>query len=242
MIGKTEGIVLHSLKYGENSLIVRVFTREMGMQSYLVRGNRKSRSGSGHNLYQPLTLLHMVVYHKEGREGLHYIREVSCPQPYHSLPYDITKTTVGLFLSEVLTYALKNQDVSQPIFAFIKDSLLFLDQTEGRIADFHLLFMYKLSGYLGFYPRDNYDRTHCFFNIQEGMYQSKPDSTGNCLDATTSSHFHALAGLEYDTLEQSAIPKAYRKALLHHIIDYYRYHLEGLQEIRSHTVLETVLL
>ncbi len=240
MLVKTKAIVLHSFKYGETSVIARLFTREAGLQSYLVSGVRKSRSRIKQNLFQPLTIVDLVAYQKE-KGGLQRIREITCPAPFENIPYDIPKTSIAIFLSEILTKSVKEQEPYPELFDFIFSALDFLDHTKGKVSDFHLIFLLKLSRYLGFYPRTNYDQTHCFFNLKEGMFQKNPCAISLCLDKELSRHFFELAHTGFAEMESLSINPQTRKSLLEKTLDYYRMHLEGFQEVRSHFVLEMVL-
>jgi DNA repair protein RecO (recombination protein O) len=240
MIEKTAGIILHSLKYSETSIIARVYTRETGLQSYLVPGVRKAKARFKKNLFQPLSIVELVAYHKE-RESLQHIKEISCPQPYDSIPYAVNKSSIALFLAEILNHALKNQEANAQLFDFLSESFKQLDQTHENIANFHLIFLIRLSRYLGFKPRDNHDKHHRFFNIREGMFQHKADDPGYCLSERLSLIFLQLINTETFYEQELRISKKVRKDLLQKTIDYYRYHLEGMPEIKSHNVLEAVL-
>lgn len=240
MIEKTSGIVLHHFHFGETSVIARVFTREAGLQSFIVPGVRKARARIRQNVFQPLTLVELVIYRKE-RGGLQHIREIDCPEPWQSIPYDITKTTIAIFLAEMISGVLKESDPSPAMFDYVRDSLVFLDKNPGRITDFHLVFLLKLSSHLGFFPRSNFDAHHPYFNLREGLYQSSYYGPDLCLEQELSRQFYALANCPIEALESLQMKGEQRKELLHRIIDYYRMHLEGLKEIKSHLVLETVL-
>ncbi|MDX9941087.1 MAG: DNA repair protein RecO [Bacteroidales bacterium] len=240
MLEKTNGIVLHHFRYGETSVIARVFTREAGLQSFIVPGVRKARARIKQNVFQPLTLVELVIYRKE-HGGLQHIREISCPEPWQSIPYDITRTTIAIFLAEMLSGVLKESDPSPGMFDYVKQALVFLDHHSGRIIDFHLVFLLQLSSHLGFSPRSNFDAHHPYFNLREGMYQSSYHGTEPCLDLELSSQFHNLSNCPLEELESLKIKGDQRKVLLHRIIDYYRMHLDGLKEIKSHLVLESVL-
>ncbi len=240
MIIKTSGIILHSLKYAETSIIARIYTRELGLQSYLVPGVRKTKAKIKQNLFQPLCILDLVVYHKE-REGLHRIREISCPRPYSNIPYDIQKTSIAIFLAEIMQHALKSQEASPSLFDFLRDAFYHLDSTTEKIADFHLVFLLKLSRHLGFQPRNNYDASRCFFNLSEGVFQHAEGHPEICLDKELSRHFFNIMRADLHLPESLVITKEYRKKLLHKIIDYYRHHLAGMPEVKSHGILETVM-
>ncbi|MBW6498166.1 MAG: DNA repair protein RecO [Bacteroidales bacterium] len=240
MIEKTSGIVLHHFSYGETSVIAKIFTREAGLQSFIVPGVRKAKARIKQNIFQPLTIVDMVIYRKE-RDGLQHIREITNPEPWQSIPYDITKTSIAIFLAEILSGVLKESDTSTAMFDFVKESLVFLDQAEGRIADFHLVFLLQLSGHLGFSPRNNFNEYCCFFNLAEGLYQTVYYGPEICLDKELSQQFTKLSKCGFGDLEGIHLKPEHRKTLLHKTIDYYRFHLEGLKEIKSHHVLESVL-
>ncbi len=240
MLIKTAGIILHSLKYGETSIIARIYTRELGLQSYLVHGVRKAKTRVKQNLFQPLTNLDLVVYHKE-KEGLHRIKEVVCPKAYISIPYNIQKSAIAMFLAEMLQHALKNQDAATELYDFLNDSFYLLDNTTDSLAVFHLVFLIKLSRYLGFQPRNNYDRLHCFFNLQEGMFQTGQCHPAICLNREQSMQFLNIMNADMEHPGRLIIPKKQRKEILNRIVDYYGFHLDGMPEVKSLAVLETVL-
>ncbi len=240
MICKTDGIVIHSLKYGETSIIARIFTRELGMQSYMVRGVRKARSKNRHMLFQPLTLVSMVTYYKE-KEGLQHIKEIQLKEAYQSIPSDIQKTSLAIFLAEIFSHALKNQESNIPLFDFLHDALCYLDQTSGRVADFHLVVMLQMSRFLGFQPRNNHSRHNPFFNLREGLYQPVMEDAANCLDKKLSKAFHSISLAELRRLDSLRLTNPLRKALLEKTIDYYRHHVAGMPEVKSRAVLEMVL-
>ncbi len=240
MIIKTPGIIMHSFKYAETSIIARIYTRELGLQSYLVPGVRKSRAKIKQNLFQALCIVDLIVYHKV-REGLHRIKEISCPRPYSSIPYDIQKTSIAIFLAEIMQHALKSQEASASLYDFLHDSFYHLDVTEKKIADFHLVFLLKLSRHLGFQPRNNYDTSCCFFNLQEGVFQHSPGHPDLCLDKALSNYFLEMLHADLLLTDSLAIPGTIRKELLRKIVDYYGYHLAGMPEVKSHGILENVL-
>jgi len=239
MISSTEGVVIHTLKYGDTSIIARIFTRKLGMQSYLVRGVRKARSSKKQYLFQPLTMVQMVVSHRE-KSGLHYIKEIQLLDPYHSIPCEVKKTSLAIFLAEILSHALKNQEANEGLFLFLRTALLHLDNTEDPVTNYHLVFLTGLSKYLGFYPGSNYGGHHRYFNLQEGVFQSFPGDSPGTMDEEESRAFVEVTGATLENQHQLSIPKALRKRLLQKTIDYYRYHLAGMPEVKSLSVLETI--
>ena len=239
MIHTTQGIVIHSFKYGDSGIIARILTPGLGLQSYLVQGARKSKSRIKANLFQPLTLLDLVVYHKE-KSGLQRIKEARCSHPFHTLASDIRKTTLAIFICEMLMNAFKHQEPQKEAFNFIFHAAQKLDMEENNLAIFHVVFLLQLSKFLGFAPSKNYSDLKCFFNLKEGLYQTQHDNAVLCLTREESNYFFRLSGANLQDTSKLAIPAAMRKTLLQKTIDYYRYHMEGFKEIKSHHILESV--
>ncbi len=240
MIEKTEGIVLHSLKYGETSLIVRIYTRRHGLQSFLFRGVRQARAKTRLNLLQPLSLVNLVYHHKT-RGGLQHVREISGAGLLSGIPSDPGKTAVALFMAEVLSRVLKEQTANPPLFDFLWQSIGTLDCTSGKIGGFPLIFLMQLSKFLGFQPRNNHSALNPYFNLREGLFEPLYPGEENGLDPILSQHLSHLIPLSLQDLDELSIPLAERRLLLSKIIDYYRHHLEGMPALRAHLVLESVL-
>jgi DNA repair protein RecO (recombination protein O) len=240
MIHKTPGIVLHSFRYGETSVIARIFTRELGIQSFLAPGVRKSRPILKYNLFQPLTPVEMVVYYKESG-GLSRIREIRCPHPLSNIPYDILKSSVAIFLSEIMARSFREQEPNAGLFDFILEAIGILDRLTGRVSEFHLVFLLQLTRFLGFQPRNNHSTENGFFNLREGLFDRSFESGELCLDREMSRIFHEINNTGLNQLAELNIPSSIRRALLKKTVDYYRYHLQGMGEIKSLAVLEAVL-
>lgn len=150
MLFKTRGIVLSYTKFKESSIIVRIFTEQFGLQSYIVNGLRSMKSKKGMALYQPLTLLDMVVYYKSGGRGISRISEVKCISPFYSIPFEIKKSTIAIFLTDLLTNLLKDGEENPEEFNYIFHSVEYLDQIKTKYENFHLEFMVGMSKFLGF--------------------------------------------------------------------------------------------
>src|SRR5688572_1874591 len=149
MIHKTRGIVFRFTKYGETSIIVTIFTEVFGLQSYIVNGIRSKTAKNKIALYQPLTLLNLVVYHRENA-NIERIKEISCFYPYQSLTADIKKSTMAIFITELVNKTIKDESHVQEMFSFLADSFINIDQLSSGYENSHLIFMIKLSRYLGF--------------------------------------------------------------------------------------------
>ncbi|NLF41964.1 MAG: DNA repair protein RecO [Bacteroidales bacterium] len=236
MIQKTRGIVVHHFRYSETSIIARIYTEDFGMQSFLIPGVKKSRSGMKSAFFQSLTPLDMVIYIKP-QGHLQRIREIKMSYVLNDIPYEPRKTSIAIFLSEMILHSLKEQEANPVLFEFLSKSVLYLDQTQGRIADFHLVFLLQLTKYLGFAPQTGFSVSTPYFNLREGGFQSVFEPY-NSIDKELSRYLNDLASMTYTDLEVFAMPQKYRIPLLRAVIDFYKTHLEGFSEIKSLAILE----
>ncbi|MDG2342275.1 MAG: DNA repair protein RecO [Cytophagales bacterium] len=147
MISKTKGLVLSYIKYGDTSIICKIFTDSFGLQSYIINGIRNSKS-KNIALYQPLNILDMVVYHKKN-SGVQRIKEAKLDVIYTSIHNDMKKVSVCFFLSEFLSKILNNESDQEDKFDFIQNSLIEFDRLNSRFSNFHIQFLIKLSKYYG---------------------------------------------------------------------------------------------
>ena len=145
----TRGIILSYIKYGETSIIVRIFTELFGKQSYLVQGVRKTKAKHSIALFQPLMPLDMVVYHKK-HATLHRIIEAKCHTPISNILADLKKATIATFLTELLSKVLYEEEHTETLFDFLLQSIVRLEALEDKYELFYLKFMIQLGRYLGF--------------------------------------------------------------------------------------------
>lgn len=239
MLYKTRGIVLHSLKYSETSIIVRIYTEAHGIVSYIVRASRSKKSAMKPGIFQPLTILDFVAYHRK-KTKLQTIKEITHCYHFTSIPYDIKKSSVAIFIAEVLYKTIREEEQNRDMFDFIHRSVLSLDATEGRIAEFHLYFLIELSRLLGFYPHDNFNENNIFFNLYDGHFQEYPPEHFYFIEKELSEQLHKLIGSSYHESKNTGISAESRKELINKLLDYYRIHLSGFNVIHSNQVLEEI--
>jgi len=213
MVRSTKGIVLKSIKYGESSLIVKIFTRELGTQSYIVNGVRKSRGKQKASLFKPLTLLELEVYHKD-TPNLKRIKECRNYNIYQTIPFEITRSSIGIYISEVLYKSLKSDQAQEPLYDMIEESLLKLDTDDADLTHFPISFMIRLSEKLGFGPLDNRNNENSLFDLLEGRFCSNQPEHMNYFDSITSSYFYLALIADYEDIKSETIPKTQRTKIL----------------------------
>ena len=238
MIRKTRGIVLHTTRYGESSLVVHCYTEQFGRQTYMVKGVRRSRKNNRSNLFQPLFLLDFEVYHKDSRD-MQLVKEVNRAIPINSIPYDITKSTQAIFMAEVL-YRVVKEEESNPILArFLVNSIQYLDTMEDPLPDFHIVFLFHLSKHLGFYPQNNIGDKVPYFDLVSGQFKSFINDSETQLDKETSLLWSKYIESDYQGIRTGGFNSFQRKVVLDKLVRYYKLHVAGMGEIRSLEVLHT---
>ena len=221
MLHKTRGVVFRFTKYGETSIIVNIFTELFGLQSYIVNGVRSKSSKNKIALYQPLTLLELVVYHRENA-NINRIKEVKCLHPFQSIPVDIKKSSSAIFMNEIINKTIKEESHAHELCNFMIDSFVTLDSMQSKVENFHLLFLLKLSRLLGFGAH----------NLNEVMG----------VRATDRATEHILEQLiESDYLDPIAMTNIQRRDILDLLLRFYADHIESLGEMRSVQVLREVM-
>lgn len=230
----TRALVFSAIKYAEADLIVTCFTEDFGLKSYMLRGVLKSKKGKLRtSLFQPLTLLQLEAYHKD-RGTLERISEAKVLQPYQSLHTEVVKSSVVLFLAEILKSSIQEEEANTMLFEYITNALHWLD-LHDRIANFPILFLLKLSTHLGFYPDTS--RAHLpYFNLMEGNFESQPYGdyceTGEAVET-----LKGFFGINFDALEQKKTTKNQRLEALNLILKYYQLHLQTFKKPKSLLVL-----
>ena len=234
MVVATEAIVLHTLKYAEADLIAHCYTLSDGRKSYLLRRILKSKKGSlRSSLFQPLTQLEIVAQHKN-KGTLESIKEAKVLSPYKTLHTDVVKSSVVLFLSEVLKDAIKEEEANSALYHYISNAFNFLDITED-FANFHIFFLLNLTQYLGFYP-DITEEDGLYFNILEGTFQEK-SSNSYCEEGVHVQALRQFFGINFDTISHIKLTKTTRLEVLHLLIRYYQLHLHGFKKPKSLAIL-----
>lgn len=237
MLVNTRAIVISALKYAEADLIVRCFTQTSGLKSYLLRGVLKSRKGKFKtSMFQPLTQLELVAKHKD-KGNLEYLQDARLLVHYKSLHTNVVKSTMVLFLSEVLRNAIQEEEQNEPLYFYLEEAVNYLDHTDN-ISNFHLLFLLGLTRYLGFYPDDSLEGGSCF-NLLDGIFQEEKTNE-YCIDGPNFELLKQLLGTNFDDLDHIKLTKSARANFLTMLLAYYRLHIESFRNPQSLTVLNEI--
>ena len=229
---KTNAIVLNALRYQEKSLIVKCFTKDFGLKTYFVRNAFSKRNKNLNSAYfQPLNQLHLDAVHKN-KGSMENIREIKLAYAYRTIPFDFYKNNVGIFLAEVLSGSIKEEQADNGLYLFVETALIWFDEHDFN-ADFHLWFLLHLSKYLGFYPDDS-RRDEDYFNPREGNFTSV--LSADCFNESETALFRRL--MRFSVYKQSSVFKnEERRRLLELLFNYYSIHIAGFRQIKSLEIL-----
>jgi DNA repair protein RecO (recombination protein O) len=238
---KLTGITLHSIKYGESSLIVYLYTQQQGRQTYMLHGARKPAARQKAAMIQPLFVLDMEIYPPRKNAGMGIIKELKPAIPLAQLAGNVQKTAIALFISEVLYRFIKEEEVNAHLYGFLEQQILHLNNIESGIANFHLFFLAQLARHLGFLPGNDYDdRRHCFFDIRTGCFVDAAPTHLQYMEKSTASLLWQLLQCQIADLKQFTLNQDQRNTLLRGLLEYYSFHLGMQNPIRSQAVLHEV--
>ncbi len=239
MIVKTKAIVFSAIKYSEADLIVCCFTQDVGIKTYLLRNILKSKKSNLKTSYfQPLTQLDIVATNKD-KGTLEYIREAKVLLPYSSLHTNIVKSSLVLFLAEMLKNCLREEEPNPMLYMFLEESLQWLDEHEG-VGNFHIYFLLRLSHFIGFYP-DASNMKHDYFNILEGNFQETKTSE-YCIEGETVENLKHFFNISVDDISSIKLSKTSRANLLELLLTYFKLHVQGYQRPKSLSIINQLFV
>lgn len=235
MIETTKAIVFSSIKYAEADLIVTCYTQNRGLKTYLLRGVLKSKRGKlKASYFQPLTQLEIIANHRN-KGTLESIKEAKVLHPYATLHTDVVKSSLVMFLSEMLKNSILEEEPNQRLYEYLEASLQWLDH-HNDISNFHTLFLLKLTGFLGCYP-DTTALHLPYFNMADGTFETE-DISIYCETGDRVNNIKLFFGINFDKLSTLKLTKNQRMDVLHLVLEYYQLHLHGYKKPRSLDVLQ----
>ena len=236
---KARGVVLSTVKYGDSGMVVQMLTDRYGRQSYMVQGVRSSRGrGSKMALFQPLFILEFEGL-ESSHSDLHKMREVQNGVVFKSVPYDIRKSTMALFMAEVLYRLVGESEANEPLFDFVYNSVMALDEIDEGVANFHLWFLANLSRYLGYFPGNEHQKG-CWFDMREGLYTRTMPLHDHVMNEAEAELLRDLTECDLECLGEIPLNREQRVAMLSRLVEYYSIHLDAIRSVRSIEILQEV--
>jgi DNA repair protein RecO (recombination protein O) len=235
MLVKTKAIVISSIKYQEKSLIVKCITHSDGLKSYFVPNAFSAKKSNQKIAYfQPMSILEIEANHKN-KGTLEHFKEIKLAHAYQTISTNIVKSTIVMFLSEIIHHSIHEEEKNENLFDFLESALHWLD-AHDEMANFHLILMFELTKFLGFYP-DTSEFELKYFDTKEGIFSLFQGT--NCLSEHETYLFKKLIDLKFDS-NQKVFAGVERQILLKILLDYYSIHLDGFKKPKSLEVLKEV--
>lgn len=238
MLLKTRGIVLRVQKYSESSLIIKILTEERGVKTYIISGVRKAKAKVGAGIFQLMNVLDLVVYDKDTK-SMQRIKEVRPHLVYKQIPFDVYKSSVGLFMIEVIQKTIKEEEIYPELFQYLYKVFSYLDQTDKNPYNLHLHFLLEYSGFLGFSPGGLATEEQKYFNLEEGSF-TYSESMKHSLNEDESKLVSDLMHLSLYEAHTLQMDKIRRNSLLTNLLQFYKIHVDNFGIINSHQVLKEV--
>ena len=237
---KTEAIILTYTKYGDNKLIVNTLTRGNGRMSFCLTIPTARNRSSALPYCQPL-FQNEIEYVDNGKIGsIKKIGKMTPTYTYRTIPFDTAKTTVAMFLAEILSKILSYSEKNEELFNFISTSLHLLDEASYKGTNFHLKFLMQLAKYMGIYPGNRYSEQKPYFDISRSMFIEQSLEVTHTIKPPTSLKFSQILDSDFLACENINMNSSMRTDMLQYIIEYFRYRFDSIQNIKSIDVLKAI--
>jgi DNA repair protein RecO (recombination protein O) len=209
----------------------------MGRQSFIVSIPKSTKAKIKKQLFQPLSILELE-FDSRPKVQLQKLADVRLALPFSSIPFHAHKLSISLFLAEFLYYALRGEQENELLFDYVANSLLWLDGQQDRFSNFHLVFLMRLSRFLGFYPNLDHYQSGDYFDLRESMFQSAPPVHRDFLFPEEANKVQLMMRMDFPTMHLYRMSHDDRNRLLEVTLKYYRLHLPDFPELKSVSVLQ----
>ncbi len=257
MVENVRGIVIRTVKYGDSSLIVDMFTEGHGRMSFMTNISRGRRVSNTSSCWQPLS---MVEFQADIRPlgKMPKPKDIHSYYVYHSLPYSPIKSTVALFVAEFLSAALREEKTNEPLFMYLESSLQWLDmvQSNAAIANFHVAFLIHLSHFIGIYPNvdpnsvdwkvqitatgNTSGSSMLFFDLMAGTFCKAQPPHAHFLKPEEARFLPLLFRMDFSNAHLFRFSRSVRMRILHVLNDFYRLHVPSFPELKSLDVFKAM--
>lgn len=241
MQSKTKGIVLHAVKYGDSSLIVKILTATQGMKSFMIKGARRRNSTLKASLFIPLTILEMDIASRNESAAFLMMKDAQCLHPLHDIHSHTHKQAIAMFVSEVLYKSVPDDYVNAELLDFIESFLIYLNKTTVLPSLLPHYFLIQYSRFLGLYPNLDGLLPDSRFDMRDGVAFSHDPFHADVMQPDETALLHQIIRASFDEIQVMKADSSLRARLLGQLLMYYKIHLIHLRDIKSHIVLAEVL-
>jgi len=235
MIFETKGIVLKKMKYGESSLILKIYTQEYGMKSFIIKGSRKKNTL---NFLQYLSAVNLHAYYKENKELL-FIKEIENALPHSNITEDIYKINLTIFLNEIVLKSIGEEEQNTAVFDFLWNKTFELYEKDNPIGDFHLRFLFSFSSFLGFFPEERKNLFSPFFDLRDGIFVSKTPNHKEYIEKDDADTWNKCILFAKQNASMNMKTEV-KKRILEYLLLYYQIHLGWNSPVKSYEVIKEI--
>ncbi len=238
MLQKTKAIVLKTIKYSDNSVIATVYSQSSGKIPIIIKSIHTKKSKTKINYLQPFFIIDIELYYKETR-NIQKAKEIKPNYKFKTLPFDIIKSSIAIFLSEVLNKSIKEQEQNQQLYDFIEKSIEFIDISKNNISNFHLIFLIHLTKYLGFFPTNNFSDKNPFFDLENAIFIDYKNNS-NHLNINESKIISNFLSSNFNNYINIKISKPDKNKTLQNILKLYKNQIPEFGKIKSLEIMQSV--
>jgi DNA repair protein RecO (recombination protein O) len=238
---KSNAIVLHALKFGDSQLIVDLLTEQMGRMSFICHIPVSKKAKIKKQFFQPLNLLSIEFDYRQNARLQHF-KDIRMAEPFADIPFNARKLSICLFLSEFLTYATRDEQQNAPLYKYVESSILWLDNSQHSFANFHLVFMMRLSRFIGFFPNLEHYSVGDFFDLRSGEFCQIPPLHTDFIHPDEASKIVLLMRMNYESMHLFKMSREERNRCIELIINYYRLHIPNFPELKSLSILQELFV
>ncbi len=238
MLVTARAILLRHVRYSDSSLIAHFYTREHGRLPVMVKGVSSRRGSVRLNYFQPLNIFNTELYYYENRE-IHNLKELSLAYIPKTIHGDIHRTTIAIFMGEIIYNIIREEDANPMLFDFIESSVISLDEAVQGVSNFHLWFLVAFTDYAGIGPTHT-GLDNCYFDMQTGQFTTRLPMHRDFLEPSGAAILNRLLRMRADEVGSLRLTGEERSDLLTRLLRYYSLHLPGIREVRSLQVLKDI--
>lgn len=234
LIYQSRAIILRTVKYGETSLIVDMYTEQKGHQTFVINSVRKAKAITPPAFLQLLSLVDVVAYFQEHKK-INRIKELRLDHTWQSIPFDMRKSAVITCLAEICSKCIATAEPHPELFSFLHQALKAYDYPEGYDRDFLIRFLVSLSHYLGFGMEVRYDRPAIYFDLLEGRVTDQKPAHKYLMPIADLDYLRGI--VDAGSSKRAEVPIQVRQRLVDQLVLYFQLHVDSLREVNSLRIL-----
>lgn len=227
------GIVLHAIKYSDNKLIIHLLTQNNGRMNYIATISPKVPK----NIFQPLTIIEFQAVRTKTELGKINTAEIAIP--LHEIPFDVAKSTIAIFISELLFRVVKEPLDDKFMFEFAKNSIVHLNGLNGGVANFHIWFLIHFAYFMGYQFPQNYNEDD-WLDIKNGYYTPLAPIHKLRIAPQYACVINQLNNTNIEDIDAIKLNRVDRSNVLSGVVDYYSFHCDTFSSVKSIEILAQV--